>query len=150
MPLKNYTSSIAASRSIMHITQQLVKHGATQILTEYDPEGRVASLAWMLTINGRILPFRLPSNIAACEKVLRGEVTRRTRPETLKKLTEQAERTAWKILADWVDAQMAMVTLAQVDFLEVFLPYVYDPSKQQTYYGAIKASGFKALPYQPT
>ena len=72
--------------------------------------------------------------------------SKRAQPETIKKIPAQAERTAWKILSDWVEAQMAMIELAQVEFTEVFMPYLYNHQKQETYFEMIKARGFKALP----
>ena len=146
MALKNYTSQVSASRSIGWIEDKLSKNGARQILKEYTPDARVASIAFIIHTNGVELPFHLPARIAACEKVLRAEV-RRPNNNTYKRIKEQAERTAWKILADWVDAQMAMVELAQVDIVEVFLPYLFDRSKQQTFYQMLQNQGFqKALP----
>jgi len=133
MALKNYTSQVAASRSIMWIEDKLARHGARQILKDYTPQGRVCSIAFIIESKGAELPFKLPARIEACEKVLRSKV-KRPNVRTYKRIAEQAERTAWKILADWVDAQMAMIELAQVDLLEVFLPYLFDRSKQQTFY----------------
>ena len=37
---------------------------------------------------------------------------------------EQAQRTAWKILQDWVEVQMSMIKLKQADPMQIFLPYV--------------------------
>jgi len=146
MALKNYTSQVSASRSISWIEDKLARHGARQILKEYTADGRVASIAFIIHSNGIELPFHLPARIAAAEKVLRAEV-RRPRKDTYKHITQQSERTAWKILADWVDAQMAMVELAQVDVLEVFLPYLFDRAHKQTFYESLQARGFqKALP----
>jgi hypothetical protein len=76
---------------------------------------------------------------------LLGNLGRRARPETRKKLPEQAERTAWKIVADWVDAQMAMIELAQIEFMEVFLPYLYDASSEQTYFEKLRDKSFVGL-----
>jgi len=146
VPLKNYTSTIGSGRSISWIEDKLARHGARQILKEYTADGRVASISFIIYSNGIELPFHLPARIAACEKVLRGEI-RRPRSDTYKKVSEQAERTAWKILADWVDAQMAMVELSQVDIIEVFLPYLFDRQHKQTFYESLQARGFqKALP----
>ena len=146
MPLKNYTSNVPASHSIGWIENKLIRHGARQILKEYAVDGRLGSIAFIIEAHGIELPFKLPARIAECEKVLKGEC-RRPRKETFKRIAEQAERTAWKILADWVDAQMAMIELAQVDLLEVFLPYLFDRSKQQTFYQQLQAKGIqKALP----
>jgi hypothetical protein len=38
------------------------------------------------------------------------------------------------------------VELGQGEFLEVFLPYVYDPAKEQTFFERIKENGYKMLP----
>uniref|UniRef100_A0A6M3JEV1 Uncharacterized protein n=3 Tax=viral metagenome TaxID=1070528 RepID=A0A6M3JEV1_9ZZZZ len=146
MALKNYTSQVSASRSISLIEDKLAHHGARQILKEYTADGRVACIAFIMHINGIELPFHLPARIEACEKVLKAKV-RRPNKATYKRIHDQAERTAWKILADWVDAQMAMIELAQVDVLEVFLPYLFDRAKRQTFYQALQTQGFqKALP----
>ena len=40
---------------------------------------------------------------------------------------------------------MAMIELAQVELMEVFLPYVYDHQKQQTYFEKLKERNYKAL-----
>jgi len=63
----------------------------------------------------------------------------------LARIKEQAERTAWKIVADWVDAQMAMIELSQVELMEVFLPYLFNRQTRQTYFESIKARGFQNL-----
>ena len=89
--------------------------------------------------------FKLPAKLAECEKVLLANLSPRTRSETKKKIPQQAERTAWKILLDWVEAQMAMIELSQVEVLQVFLSYVYDHQKKQTFFEQIKEKKYKAL-----
>lgn len=143
--LKNYTSTVPADRSIAYIEKTLAQHGASMIVKLYDDDGEVTAIAFEVECQGKKLAFRLPSQIEACAKTLEANLPRRARPETVRRVGEQAARTAWKILADWVDAQMAMIDLAQVEMLEVFLPYTYDHLKQQTYFQSIKARGFKAL-----
>lgn len=138
--IKNYTSQQPASRSINYIEQCLAKHGADRIMKEYKDE-RVTAVTFQININGSPTLFKLPAEVDACEKVLMQETTSRTRPETIKKIPHQAERTAWKICLDWVEAQMAMIQLAQVDFLQVFLPYAYDPATDRTLYDRIKDDG---------
>jgi hypothetical protein len=146
MSLKNYTSQVSAIRSINAIECKLAAHGAKQILKEYTTDGLVASISFIIHSNGIELPFHLPSRVAACEQVLRSGV-KKPRRDTYENIKEQAARTAWKILTDWVDAQMAMVELAQVDMLEVFLPYLFDRNHQRTFYQALEIQGFrKALP----
>ncbi len=143
--LKNYTSSVPAARSIAWIEAKLVQHKANMVVKIYSPEGTVESIVFEVRVNETPLTFRLPAQIGACKKTLLDGLGRRARPETRDKIKNQAERTAWKIVADWVDAQMAMIDLSQVDLLEVFLPYVYDRNRNQTYYQSIKEQRFRAL-----
>ena len=142
--LKNYTSKITANRSIAHIEMKLAGHGAQKIMKEYTLEGKILSLTFSIKFNGSDLPFKLPSRVKQCKEILYQQI-RRPRQDTLKRLDEQAERTAWKILSDWVDIQMSMIDLAQVEFTEVFLPYAYDPEKNRTLFETMKANDFKKL-----
>lgn len=58
---------------------------------------------------------------------------------------EQASRTAWRLIQDWVEVQLSMVQMKQADFVQVFLPYVWDGKRNQTFYAALKECGYKGL-----
>ena len=60
------------------------------------------------------------------------------------KIRDQASRTAWKLMQDWIEIQVSLIEMRQVEFLQVFLPYVWDG--QQTYYSYLKEGNFKLLP----
>lgn len=145
--IKNYTSTVPPERSIAYIEKRLVKHGAKNIVKRYGASGELAEVWFTLEQkqNGREVPFKLPARVDKVREMLSGKV-RKPRRGTMQKVVQQAERTAWKFLADWVDIQLGLVELGQVEFMEVFLPYVYDPAKQQTFFERIKESGFKLLP----
>ena len=143
--IKNYTSQVSAKRSIEYIETTLVKHGARTVVKQYDEEGRTNGIYFLVPIDGHETPYKLPARIAECEVVLRSNLGQRARPETRKKIPQQAERTAWKILSDWVEAQMAMVELGQIEFTEVYLPYLYDQKTNQTLYEKIKEKGLSNL-----
>jgi hypothetical protein len=144
--VKNYTSTVAASRSVQHIEERLVEHGAMNILKLYEDK-HLVGIAFILDNNGEQLPFRLPARISNVEKQLKSEV-KRPRKSTFNNIKEQAERTAWKLLSDWVDIQCSLVELQQVKFMEVFLPYVYDPVKKQTFFEKLEETGFKQLSFK--
>ena len=144
MTLKNYTSTVPATKSIAHIEAKLISKGANKILKEYEGQ-RVVSIAFILKIDGVEMPFKLPARVKNCETILRANVSSQARQQTLKKIPAQAERTAWKIVLDWVDVQMSMIELAQVDFMEVFLPYLYNSVTQKTYFEMLKTDGLQKL-----
>jgi hypothetical protein len=141
--VKNYTSQVPANRSIQHIEDCLVKHGAKDILKLY-VDKRLTGVAFIVTVDNKDIPFRLPARIDRVEKQLR-ESIKRPRSGTLSKIKDQAERTSWKILADWVDIQMSLIELDQVELMEVFLPYVYDYGKKQTFFDKMKSNNFSTL-----
>ena len=142
--VKNYTSTVPAYRSVQHIEDRLVKHGAKNILKLYNEQKHLQGVAFIIAVDGRDVPFRLPARIDRVEKQLRGSI-KRPRSGTINRLSEQAERTAWKLLSDWVDVQISLIELDQVELMEVFLPYMYDHSKDQTFFEQMKATGFKLL-----
>lgn len=145
--LKNYTSTVPISRSVQHIEDRLIRYGAGKILKEYDEKKRLSAFCFILSVNGKEIPFKLPARVENVEKVLKGEVRRPT-AGTWQRIQEQAERTAWKLVSDWVDIQLSLVELGQVEITEVLLPYVYYPATKQTFYEQIKDGGFKLLEYE--
>ena len=143
--IKNYTSQVPSSRSITYIEHRLVSNGARDIMKQYGPEGELTAICFTIEINGNKIPFKLPAKVERCFDILMAQV-KRPQPNTKKIKKQQAERTAWKILADWVDIQMSLIELGQAEIMEIFLPYVYDAGKQQTFFERMKNNGFKLLP----
>ena len=148
--LKNYTSTVTASTSMANIEKYLVEAGATDISKKY--ENQICTAVRFRMIHktpeapnlGTPLFFELPAKVDACFKVLWAEV-KRPQPDTKKKIWQQAERTSWKIISDWVQVQLSMIQLEQAELLQVFLPYAWNPQTEKTYFQTIKDTGFKAL-----
>jgi len=144
MNLKNYTSTVPAITSMGRIEKSLVAAGATNISKTYEDQVCTA-ITFRMVITGHVpMFFELPAKVEPCFNVLWAEV-KRPKPETKKNIREQAERTAWKIVADWVEIQLSMILLEQAEPLQVFLPYCYDPSTDQTFYEKMKTNNFKQL-----
>lgn len=144
MNLKNYTSEVPAITSMGKIERNLVEAGATDISKKYE-DGICSAITFRMLINLHPIFFKLPANVDACFKVLWAEV-KRPRDDTKKKTKEQAERTAWKIICDWVEIQLSMIRLEQAETMQIFLPYVYNPKTETTFYSQLKEGEFKALP----
>lgn len=144
--IKNYTSTVPASRSVNRIEELLVRHGAKNILKIYDNDHRLVSVAFIMIMKdtGNEMPFKLPARVDKVESKLRGSI-KKPRKGTLNKVSEQAERTAWRLLSEWVEIQLSLVELDQAEFIEIFMPYIYDHAKQQTYYDKIKSNNYRGL-----
>ena len=150
MSLKNYTSEVPASTSMAKIEKALVAAGATDISKKYKDSICIAVRFRIMHKTpespqlGTPLFFELPARVDACYKVLWQEI-KRPLAGTQQKTRQQAERTAWKIISDWVEIQLAMIKLEQAEILQIFLPYVFDPKNEKTFFETIKSGGYKAL-----
>lgn len=149
--IKNYTSTVPAGSSQVKIESYLVEAGASDISKKYDPETKVCvAITFRIFHTSEQYPagiamfFKLPAKVEACFKVLYGEV-KRPRPDTKKLVMQQAERTTWKIISDWVEVQLSMIRLEQAEMLQVFLPYAYDAATDKTFFEKMKDTDFKAL-----
>jgi hypothetical protein len=122
MALKNTYSE--SKNTFEKIQQILARHKAKQIYFEYDDNGRVKEIAFALPIGDKVHGFRLPARVQQVEKLLNA---------TTEKQKEQAYRTAWANIRDWLDAQMALIDTEQVKIEEVFLPYMVNREGKTVY-----------------
>jgi len=132
--LLNYTTAIEAAKTVGIIHGILAGHGAKAILTNYGENGAIESLAFNVSTAHGDVAIRLPINPDAVLTVLTrqnrlGKVPRRyvNRP--------QAVRVAWRIVKDWVEAQMAILETEMVKMEQIFLPYIITPSGKTLYEG---------------
>lgn len=125
MPLLNYTTTVDVFKTVAEIQKNLVKHGAKKIVQDYDDDGNIAALSFLIETPLGIRGVRLPANADAVFDVLTKQKVRCDR--------EQAERVAWRIIKDWVEAQMAILESAMVRIDEIFLPYMVDDNGRTLY-----------------
>lgn len=124
MPLLNYTTKVDVYATIGAIQGTLVKHGAKKIMQEYDDAGHITALSFMVETPAGPRGIRLPANAEAVQSVLARQKVKADR--------EQAERVAWRIVKDWVEAQMAILESEMVQLDEIFLPYMIISNSGQT------------------
>lgn len=129
MPLLNYTTKVDVYTTLGAIQAQLVKHGAKKIMQDYDDEGHIVALSFMVDTPAGPRGIRLPANVDAVYAVLLRQKVKCDR--------EQAERVAWRIVKDWVEAQMAILESEMVQMDEIFLPYMVG-SGGQTFFQAYR------------
>lgn len=144
MNLKNYTSSVPMLNSIQKIEFKLAQAGATHIAKSYENEKPIGMI-FQIEIDKIPTTFKLPAKSdKVYDLLLKG---RKSIPTNAQKeiIKLQADRTAWKILSDWVDIQISMIMIEHVEILEVFLPYAFDGKTNQTFFEKIKDNGFKLL-----
>lgn len=129
MPLLNYTTKVDVYTTLGAIQGQLVKHGARKIMQDYDDAGHIEALSFLVDTPAGPRGIRLPSNVDAVHAVLIRQKVKCDR--------DQAERVAWRIVKDWVEAQMAILESEMVQMDEIFLPYMVN-SQGQTLFQAYR------------
>lgn len=148
--LKNYTSEVPAMRSVARIEELLAEAGALGVMKEYSPDGngKPISITFKMEIpHTGMTVIKLPANVPMVHETMwrdykSGPYNSR-KNKTSKDFEAQAERTAWRIMQDWVEVQLSLIKLNQIDALQAFLPYCFDGT--HTLYEKAKAGGFAAL-----
>lgn len=140
MAILNYSTTISAEKTAMDIQSRLAKAKAQAVLCEYDGQGVMIAMSFRVATKYGVVSFRLPANT---DGVLRA-LTRDAKVPKRLKTRQQAANVAWRVLKDWVEAQLAIVEAEMAELAEVFLPYAQDQNGCTTYQ-ILEASKFKAL-----
>lgn len=119
MAILNYTTKIDAWKTVNEVQQILSKHKVSHFSIKNEGSFPVA-LSFCVDYKGQPLNYLLPCNH---EGVLRCLKNDRKIPKASKN-SEQALRTSWRIIKDWVEAQMAIVESELAPIQEVFMPYL--------------------------
>src|SRR5690349_21099089 len=140
MAVLNYTTSIAATKTVGEMQTALAAAGASRIAVDYDAGSPVA-LSFMLVTPHGPRHFTLPVNIDAMHRLLVAEDKAgriRSGAKATRSSREQAERVAWRVMKDWLLAQLALVATEMVGLDQVMLPYLHVDESGKTLYGAYK------------
>lgn len=140
MAILNYTTSISTEKTAAEIQKKLAVAGAQAIMCEYDEGAVMNAMSFRIMTPHGMIMFRLPANMDGVYNC----IFRDSKVPRKLKTKEQAARVAWRILKDWIEAQLALVDAEMSQIAEVFLPYAQG-SNGQTVYQSIEEGGFKAL-----
>jgi len=146
------TTEVTPDKTANEIEAMLQKAGVTKTGKQYE-SGRVKALYFQVDTPQGSLPFMLPVNVDALYQLMMNQHKKSPRfhynqeyQDALKRrIHDQAERTAWRIIHWWVKSQLALIQLNMVEISEIFLPYML-VSPDHTLYSQLKGRGdFKAL-----
>jgi hypothetical protein len=124
MPIKNYTTAVSEEKTVGEIMGLLAAKGARSIQINYGAQGRCSGVSFVLLVETIPVPFRLPCNFEGVRKAMLKECKTWTTRQNYQSITDQVRRIAWRIVKDWVAAQMALIEAEQACLAQVFLPYV--------------------------
>jgi len=118
----NYTTTIDAAKSASECIARLASHGASAIGITYRDKKPTGLTFRIETVHGE-RQFSLPVNVEGSWKALQnarraGSIAPRYAER------DQAERVSWRVLKDWLEAQLALIEAGVADMAEVMLPYL--------------------------
>ncbi len=136
MPLLNYTTAIGADKTVSEIQGILSKAGALAIMTEFD-SGVLVGISFRIATPYGPQAYALPCDVDSVLKILRSQ------PRVPRGLQtkEQAARVGWRIIKDWIEAQLALVETQMVTLDQVFLPYARTNDGRTLYQRCIETGG---------
>lgn len=138
----NYTTSIRADKTVGEIQVILAKHGAKSISIEYAPDmPEPAAVSFCIVVPPSVdVHFRLPCQVDGVLAAMKeARVLDRREPQS------HARRVAWRIVKDWVEAQLAMVQARQAVMAQVFMPYALADDGRTTMFQVFEATQQKRL-----
>jgi len=127
MPILNYTTKIDPWKTVNEIQQILLKHKVSHFSIKNEGSRPIA-LAFTIEYNGMPLNYLLPCNHSGVWSLMKSDKSMESRFRN----EEQAFRTSWRIVKDWVDAQLAIVQAQISPIEEVFMPYLVINSSGET------------------
>lgn len=146
----NYTTEVPVSRSLAHIQLILQEGGASAVLLEFNGAKEVSAVNFRLRTEafGEV-SFRLPANVEGVILALNAAVDadkpaggrRRRLPLSLKNNKEQAARVAWRIVKDWLEAQIAINAAGNAKLEQALLGFAVDTRSGKTLFEAATERG---------
>ena len=133
MAIKNYTTDVPVNKTVSEIHQLLADHGAKRILFDYGNDSKVTAISFTIDTPQGEQAVRLPANTDMVREVLRRQKRNPRSRVQIDDSQEQAERVAWRIVKDWLAAQLAILETEMVTVQQVFLPYFLDRQGRTLY-----------------
>lgn len=140
MAILNYTTQVDAFKTVTEIMQLLAKFGASDIHIKNDNDGNPIALSFSFMVENNMVVFKLPCNYLGVFEVMKND----SKVINKYKTKGQALRVSWRILKDWVQAQIAIIQSKLATMQEVFLPYAVLPNGD-TFFEHVSKTGFKSI-----
>jgi hypothetical protein len=146
-PLK-YTTAVPVSRTVAEVQEMLVAHGADAVGLRYS-DGQPVGIQFTLATPQGAQAYALPVEVDAVHKLLiqhveaggiRGGMSRATASSR-----PHAARVAWRVLRQWLEAQLAMIEAQMVRLDQVMLPYMIADRTGRTLYELYRERGMRAI-----
>lgn len=139
----NYTTQIDSHKSASECVAILAAHGASRISMDLSgglPSGLAFGIETPAGMRFYVLPANVEGVYRALDKAYRaGHIPRRFVDRA------QAQRVAWRVIKDWLEAQLALIDAQLVEIEQVMMPYLIVDEIGTTLYQRYLDSGRKAI-----
>lgn len=125
----NYTTSIPVAQTVGECQAILGAAGAASVAVHFE-DGEPAGLSFSLRTPHGLRNFTLPVDVKAMQAVL-VKAERAGQFASLKKSSakwtgrEHAAMVAWRVVKDWLEANLALIAAQMATLSEVMLPYLH-------------------------
>lgn len=144
MALLNYTTSVPWEKSVAEIVAMLAGAKASAVMQEFDGGGYVTAVCFKARTEFGEMAFRLPADVQKTQQVLQNQYKQKRVDRRYANDAGHARRVAWRILRQWVEAQVALIEIGLVKVEQVFLPYAQNHTGA-TLYEALRECHFDGL-----
>lgn len=146
----NYTTAIPARRTASECSELLAEAGAARVAVEYASKNPVG-LSFRLEMPSGWQDFAMPVNIDGIHELLKqanakGQLRSDGHRNSSYETTGHALNVGWRVIKDWLEAQLALIAAEMVSLDQVMLPYLQ--LEQGTLYEVIRDQHL-ALPAGP-
>lgn len=115
--IANRTTTVPAAKTVGEIQSMLAGMHATALMIDYH-DGEPSAIAFSLVRNGHPISFKLPCNWQGVYRALQREkIPRRLMTH------EHAKRVAWRVVRDWLRAQLSLIEAGATAVEVVMLPW---------------------------
>lgn len=123
--IRNYTSKQSVRKSQFDIETHIIEAGGRNVLKEQDANGNYTGIRFLLTVPGRgEQQFFIPVDVAGAAAAMA--------EDGIKVSGDQAARTAWKNVSEWIELLLLTIRLGAVKPEQALLGYISDPRSGQT------------------
>lgn len=144
----NYTTRIAARRTVQDCLTILADAGADAVAAQYEDKQPVG-LSFRLATPRGPRDFAMPVNIDGVHKMIRAGyrdgTLRGGRSEQAWTSREHAANVAWRVVKDWLEAQLAIIAAEMATLDEIMLPYLQLGGGQTLYQAYLESDGLRVL-----
>jgi hypothetical protein len=125
----NYTTRIPVHQTVIECQSILAAAGASSAAVHFE-DGQPAGLSFSLATPHGTRAFTLPVNIDGVQRVLvkankQGKLRSDGHKSAQFESREHAGRVAWRVVKDWLEANLALIAAEMVTIDEVMLPYLH-------------------------